>query len=208
MKEIDIENWKRKEHYEFFSRMKSPSLGLTANVRCTNACRKAKENGWSLFAYYLHKSIVTVNSMPEFKYRIVGNKVVECDVVHATTTLLREDETFAFSFIEYDERFEVFAARLQNEIEEVKQSAGLRFSDEHKELNLIRYTTIPWLRFTAMLHPTNFVENESVPRISFGRIFEESGEKYLPLSIEANHALMDGLHVANHFKLFEELMND
>ncbi|RZJ50126.1 MAG: chloramphenicol acetyltransferase, partial [Chryseobacterium sp.] len=35
MKIIDLENWNRKEHFEFFSKMKSPYFGFTTEVECT-----------------------------------------------------------------------------------------------------------------------------------------------------------------------------
>jgi len=55
MKIIDTENWNRKEHFDFFSKMASPFFGIVTEVDCTKAYKKAKENENSFFAYYLHK---------------------------------------------------------------------------------------------------------------------------------------------------------
>ncbi|HCA99658.1 MAG TPA: chloramphenicol acetyltransferase [Porphyromonadaceae bacterium] len=207
MKQINIDTWKRKEHFEFFSAMKSPFLGITANVNCTKAYKEAKEKQVSFFAYYMHKSIAAVNSIPEFKYRIIDNEIYEVDKINVGTTLGRDDQTFAFAYVEYDEKFDIFNESLKAEIESVKNSTGLRFHKEHLRVDLIRYTTIPWLNFTAVLHPTNFNEKDSVPRISFGKMFEENGELFLPVSVEAHHGLMDGYHVCQYFKEFENLLN-
>ncbi|MBP9793280.1 MAG: chloramphenicol acetyltransferase [Flavobacterium sp.] len=208
MKEIDITLWNRKEHYEFFSRMKSPFLGLTANVKCTKAYFDAKEQNHSFFASYLHKSMLTVNSIKEFKYRIIEDSVYELDTINAGTTIGRADKTFAFSYIEFDEDFTIFNSRLQNEILEVKNSTGLRINDDDVKIDLIRHTTIPWLSFNGILHPTNHNQLDSVPKISFGKIFEHEKEKYFPVSVEAHHGLLDGFQICEYFKLFEKALTE
>ncbi len=205
MKEIDIERWNRKEHFQFFSKMDSPFFGLTANVKCTKAYQSVKKANISFFAYYLYYSLHAAHAIKEFKYRIIEDKVFEMDIMHAGATLARKDHTFSFALIEYNDDFNIFCQNLEKEKEAVKNSTGLRLKTD-RGLNLIRYTTIPWVSFTGMLHPTNFKNSESIPRISFGKMFEENGEKYLPVSVEANHGLMDGYHISQYFQLFEELL--
>lgn len=92
MKEIDIANWNRKEHFEFFSKMASPYFGITTEVNCTRAFQKTKENKISFFAYYMHQSIRAVNAIPEFKLRIIDDKVFELAPIDVGTTIERKDE--------------------------------------------------------------------------------------------------------------------
>lgn len=153
MKVVDIASWKRKEHFEFFSKMKSPYFGFTTEVDCTKAYEKAKENGHSFFAYYLHKSMVAVNSVEELKLRIVGDQVILYDEVHGGSTIGRADGTFGFSFFHYSEDFETFNQGLQKEIQSVQNSTGLGISNDVLPINHIRHTTIPWNSFSALLHP-------------------------------------------------------
>lgn len=61
MKIIDIENWKRKEHFNFFSKMASPFFGVVAEVDCTLCYANSKKNEESFFANYLHKSTIALN---------------------------------------------------------------------------------------------------------------------------------------------------
>jgi chloramphenicol O-acetyltransferase len=51
MKVIDFESWNRKEHFEFFSGMKSPFFGFTTEVDCTKAYDDAKEKGYSFMLF-------------------------------------------------------------------------------------------------------------------------------------------------------------
>jgi len=208
MKIIDIENWKRKEHYEFFSKMSSPFFGITTEVDCTIAYDNAKKSGCSFFAYYLHKSMMAVNSVPELKYRILNNQVVELDVIHVGVTIGREDGTFAFIFVNFSEDLETFNNALQKEIEEVKNSSGLRLNGDNEKIDLIRHSTLPWISFSALLHPTNFNNKDTVPKITFGKFSIKDGRKMLPVSIEAHHGLADGYHLGIYLNEFQNRLNE
>ncbi|TCJ13336.1 chloramphenicol acetyltransferase [Flaviaesturariibacter flavus] len=207
MKQIDLESWNRKEHFDFFSSLKSPFFGITAEVDCTNAYAWCRAEGHSFFATYLHRSMVAVNDVPAFRLRLFDGAVYETDTIHAGTTIGREDGTFAFSMITYSPRFSEFLESMQQEIAEVKNSTGLRRHVENGRKDFIRHSTVPWLSFTAILHPTNLDQQESIPKITFGKFREQDGRKWMPVSVEAHHGLMDGLHIGQYFKRFQELLN-
>lgn len=207
MEIINIESWNRKEHFEFFSRMASPYFGITTEVDCTIAYDNAKENGNSFFAHYLHKSMIAVNSAEELRLRIVDNKVALFEKINAGATVGRADGTFGFIFVNFSDDFETFNKELQNEIQTVLNSTGLRLNDDDIKKDLIRHSTIPWTSFTGLLHPTNFDRTESVPKITFGKFSIREGKKYLPVSIEAHHGLVDGFHLAKYLSEFQRQLD-
>ena len=207
MKVIDIESWNRKEHFEFFSKMKSPYFGFTAEVDCTKAYDNAKEKGYSFFAYYLYKSMVAINTVDELKLRMVDDQIILFDEVHVGSTIGREDGTFGFSFFEYSEDFKKFNEGLQNQINIVQNSKGLGISNDVLPINHIRHTTIPWSSFTTILHPTNFDPKECIPKIAFGKFSIKDRRKMMPVSIEAHHGLADGLHLAKYFEEFQKQLD-
>lgn len=207
MKKIDIENWNRKEHFEFFSKMASPYFGFVTEVDCTHAYDFAKRSNQSFYATYFHKSMAAVNSVEELKCRIVDNKVMAFDTIHAGATVGREDGTFGMIFVHFSPDFEAFNAELQSEINEVKNSTGLRLNGDDVKKNLVRYSTVPWNSFTALLHPTNLDKTESVPKITFGKFTIRDGRKYLPVSVEAHHGLVDGFHLAKYLEEFQRLLD-
>ena len=207
MKVIDIETCKRKEHYQFFSGMKSPYFGIVTEVDCTETFQMAKDKNESFFAHYLHKSMIAVNSVEEFGYRIVNDEVITFDVVHAGSTIGRKDGTFGFSFTAFSQDFKIFNTTLQKEIDEVQNCTGLRLKNEDLGVNHIRHSTMPWTQFTGLLHPTDFDRKESIPKIVFGKFSEKNGRKMMPVSIEAHHGLMDGFHLAKYLEEFQKLLN-
>lgn len=204
MKIIDIDTWKRKEHYHFFTAMDSPFFGITTELDCTLAYQKAKENDVSFFAIYLHKSMKAVNAVEELTYRIENNQVVAYPVIHAGATIGREDGTFGFIYVNFSSNFQTFNTDLQKEIEAVHNSTGLRLNNDDLKNDLIRHTTIPWTSFSSVLHPTRFNSKDSVPKITFGKFSSRDGKKYLPVSIEAHHGLLDGLHLSAYLAEFQK----
>ena len=207
MKRIDLATWKRKEHFEFFSKMASPTFGIVTEVDCGECFKNSKENGKSFFASYLHKSMIAVNAVDELRYRIIDNEIIEFEKIHAGITIGREDETFGFGFVNFSSDFETFNAELENEIIAVRNCSGLRLNNDDIKKDLIRHSTIPWNSFSGLLHPTNFDQKESVPKITFGKFIIREGKKMLPISIEAHHGLVDGVHIAKYLNEFQNQLN-
>ncbi|RXG11233.1 chloramphenicol O-acetyltransferase type A [Leeuwenhoekiella aestuarii] len=207
MKKIDLAGWKRKEHYDFFSKMKSPTFGIVTEVNCDQCFKNTQKNGESFFASYLHKSMIAVNAVDELKYRIVDDEIITYEQVHAGITIGRADETFGFGFVHFSSDFKTFNTQLQSEILAVKNSQGLRLNNDDIKTDLIRHSTIPWNSFSGLLHPTNFDEKDSVPKITFGKFTIREGKRMLPLSIEAHHGLVDGIHIAKYLNEFQNQLN-
>ena len=90
---------------------------------------------------------------------------------------------------------------------EVKNCSGLRLNNDDIKKDLIRHSTIPWNSFSGLLHPTNFDQKESVPKITFGKFTIREGKRMLPISIEAHHGLVDGFHMAKYLTEFQNQLN-
>ena len=59
-------------------------------------------------------------------------------------------------------------------------------------------SSLPWLTFSAISLPTP-TPADSNPRITFGKFTQEGDRVLLPVNLTANHALVDGLHLAAFF---------
>ena len=119
--------------------MDEPFFGVTTRVDCTLAYEKSKALGISFFAYYLHKTLLAVNSVENFRYRIHENDVYVFDRIDASATIMREDQTFGFSFIEHADNFNEFAINVKKEIARIQTTTGL-FTRPFTEDNLIHFS--------------------------------------------------------------------
>ena len=204
-KELNIENWNRKEHFEFFSKFEEPFFGATVNIDCTRAYKDCKEEGVSFFLYYLYLATRTVNSIEEFKYRIEGDKVYEYAKINASATISREDNTFGFSHIIYAEDFNSFRQNAEKEMQRIRNGKGLMLDEVRQDE--VHFSALPWIQFSSLSHSRSFKKGDSCPKISFGKLSTEADKKIMPVSIHVHHALMDGFHLGLFVNRFQELLN-
>ena len=204
---LDLENWARKEHFLFFKEFEEPFFGLTLEIDCTKAYANSKELGTSFFVYYLHKTMVAVNTIECFRYRINDDAVYIYDTIDVSATILREDTTFGFSLIEYAPDFKIFAANAFQEIERIQNTSGL-LTREFPNDNLIHFSAVPWINFTSVSHARSYTFPDSCPKISFGKMMlDNDGKRTMSMSIHAHHGLMDGYQVGQFVDCLQELMN-
>jgi len=206
-RKFNPEGWNRKEHFELFSRMDNPYVGVVAEVNCNKAYQYAKTNNISFFALYLHCSMLAENSVEEFKYRLEDGEIFIYDQIDCGTTIGRKDGTFGFAFIPYSNDFKTFNTKLQQEIKEVEECVGLHIKNEDLTLGLIRHSTFPWSKFTGLIQPSNYGTEESIPRIIFGKAYLQGDQMIMPVSVDANHGFVDGLHLAKYLATFEKELN-
>lgn len=201
---LDIENWSRKDQFRFFSRFEEPFFGVTIPINCGHAYQICKAKGYSFFLYYLHASLKAANETEPFRYIIEQDQVFVYDQINASATIDRPDGSFGFSYIDYHPDFIAFSSHAKKVIEEVRNSTGLipAISGE----NVIHYSSIPWLNFTAISHARCFSYKDSCPKITFGKMTEQNGVQQMPVSIHVHHALMDGWHVAQFADRFQDIL--
>ncbi len=205
MRYIDIHTWPRRRHFEIFRAMDCPHFNLCANVDITAFYPAVKQNALSFTVATVYVLARVANAVPEFRYRIRSSQVVEHEVVHPSTTLLTEGDLFSFCTIPYAESFAAFAARAAETIARIKTNPTLE--DEPGQDDLLYMTGIPWVSFTGLMHPIHLHPVDSVPRIAWGKYFVEGDRIKMPLSVQAHHALMDGLHVGRYFEQVQESLD-
>ena len=205
-REIEIEKWNRKTTFEFFRNFENPFFNLTAPVDATNLYQFCKKHKLSFALVSLFYSIKTANEIPEFRLRLVDEKLVQFDSIHATQTILNEDETFSFCYFELKDDVFEFNKAGKKAVEKYKKLKT--FDVESERLDLIYYSVIPWISFTSFKNATRNDFSQTVPRIVFGKLFEENGKLKLPHSVEVHHSMMDGIHVGKYFNLLQQKLDD
>jgi chloramphenicol O-acetyltransferase type A len=204
-REVNIETWSRRTTYEFFKDYEDPFFNFTANVDVTAVYRFCKANRLSFSLTALYCSLIGANDIREFRIRLVDGRLVEFDRIHATQTILNDDETFSFAYFEMKD--DVFEFNKAGKAAIEKYKALKTFDVETVRADLIYYSVIPWVSFTSFKHASRLDNTQTIPRIVFGKMFEDRDRMLMPLSVEANHMIMDGLHVGKFFNRFQQIVN-
>lgn len=184
--------------------MLDPYFAVTVPFDVTKAYRTAKSSGLSFFAKYLHDCMKAINKVDNLRYRIVDDEIVDYDVIHASATFIREDNTFGCSFIEFDDDLSVFSQNVQKEKERIQNSTDL--FPPRNSLDCIHCSAMPWVDFTGHKEPISRMK-DSVPKLAYGKVTNNNGQKMMSVAITANHALVDGYHIGQFVEYFQEYLN-
>ena len=206
-KTINPTNWSRREYFEFFNKFDEPYFGITSQVDCTKLYQKVKDQKESFFIHYLYLCTKALNLVDELHYRFEEGKVVRYDNIHVSSTVGRKDGSFAFTFVQYNDNFEIFKQDILKEIKIVNNTTGLRVNDDAKRNDTIHFSPIPWVNFSSIQHARIFQYKDSVPKICVGKFQTIEDKKLMPISLHAHHGFADGYHAGLFFDHLQKLMN-
>ncbi|MBL8600034.1 MAG: chloramphenicol acetyltransferase [Devosia sp.] len=198
MRFIDMETWPRRSHFQLYRQFDEPHFNICANVDVTEFYPALKARGIAFTVGVLYVLARSANDIPAFRHRIRGDDVVEHEIVHPSTTVLSNDDLFGFCGIDYAANFSSFAAGAASSIAAAKQEPEL--SDGPVRDDVIYTTGIPWVSFTSFAHPTHLHPVDSIPRVAWGKRFEDAGRLKMPLSVQGHHATMDGVHMGRYYE--------
>lgn len=192
---LDMSNYGRRAHFEYFSSMANPYMGLTVELDITDFLAKIRERKYPFFLSFLWCVTRAANSVPELRRRIEGGGIVEFDACRTSHTLSLSDGTYCYCQLSADRPLEDY---LEYAAAEQESSRRERSLDDSNGLDLYFISTLPWLSYTALVQPTP-TPADSNPRLTWGRWFERGGRTLLPFTALCNHALVDGVHLAQFF---------
>jgi len=203
---IDIQSWRRREHFLFFRDFEEPYFGLTVTLDCTATYTESKQSGRSFYLNYLLKILQCCNEISALRLRMpTTNEVWEYEKVHASSTETKVNKTFGYALIPFHTDYLSFQELAEAEIKHVRDSEGLFSTSLGAEprLDVIHFSALPWLNFTSVSHARFFSRLDSVPKITVGKC-EQHGDRYfMPISLHLHHALADGADAAEFFKALE-----
>jgi chloramphenicol O-acetyltransferase type A len=206
MRYIDMETYPRRTHFAFFNAMAYPYVGLTANVDVTKLVNYAKAQGGSSFLACLWAAATAANAIPELRQRIVDGKIVEFDHCDTAHTVALPDKTFNNCRTDCRMSLSEFLVDAGKRQEEAKTQHGF-LSTVEDETPMIFASCMPWVSFTQVIQPTP-IPADSNPRIVFGKYIRQGDQILMPLSLQGNHALIDGWHIGEFYRMFQKLNDE
>lgn len=200
---LDLDIWHRRSAFDFFRGFDIPTFNLCARLDVALLKQAVKDLGvGSLSLAYHFIAIRLANDIAPFRYRLEGERVRVHAAVHGSTTVLRDDDSFGFATLQYNRDFAAFCAQGGQAL----ANGRLRdapFEPSAYETATLHMTTLPWVHFSSYSNARQWGPNDSIPKISFGRIDADGARQWMPLSVDVHHALMDGIHVGRFFEGFE-----
>ena len=209
MKSIDIENWNRKEHFNFFYRMDHPQFNICMDIDITFFLTYINAKEISFYYSMIYAVTKVINDSDDFKYRIRVGKIVLHEKIHPSfTDMDRNNKDNLFKLVTVDLCDDIFDFEKSTKEASQNQKDYFGLDKLRDRDDLIYITCIPWISFTHLSHTISLDKNDSIPRISWGRYYEKDGKILLPFSVQVNHALIDGFHIGKFIEKLQKFLNE
>lgn len=204
---VDIESSPRHEHFHFFRAYERPQWGLCADVDVSvlhSLCKTGMVDSFFLGSLYL--ALEAINNVDELKHRLRGDRVWRHERVHGGSTVLRDDESFAFAYFKFESDFGRFQEDGRGVVDQVR-NVDLPLEPTVGRDDLVYFSVLPWVNFRSFYHARPDDPDDSIPRFVFGKHHEREGARLMPVSIDVHHALVDGIHVGRFFQEFQSKLD-
>lgn len=191
--EFDISSWSRQSTFLFYKDFDDPFFNVTVHLSVDTILKESRESNHSFFYSCMHCCLSIINEIENFKLRFKEDTLVLVKTIHGGSTILYDDGSFGFAYYNYNPDRNNFCD--QASITAQKQKDKKNFDPQNDRIDLVYFSSMPWINFTGVKHAKDSRVNRSIPLISFGKYYEREGKTFLPVNVEVNHALMDGYHL-------------
>lgn len=204
-KEIDIENWKRKDYYEHFSRTIPCTMSLTTKIDITNI----KRLNLKIYPALIFALTKTVNEFEEFRINKNSSGVlgVYTNLYPCYTYLKEGNDLFtnlwSNSIKSYSEFYESYIFDTTKYGDSIKM-----VGKENIPENSFPISMIPWNSFDGFNLNLKNGYDYYLPIFTFGKFILEDKKYLIPLAIQVHHAVCDGFHLCRFIDRVQEIIND
>ena len=204
MKEIDLETWKRRDIFNLYYQYDIPQISLCTPLEVSKVYEFAKSKNLSFYFCMCHIFYTALLKFEEFMIRSIKGKIVIEDCEFANICVKKQDEEiFKIINSRYYSDIEKFCNETKKKLQTQTTFTEPLPSNARKSQVIAYISCTPWFEFTHITHPQDVQRNSFVPHISFDKMkINEKGERWINVSIQVNHAAIDGYLIA---KLLDEV---
>ena len=198
---IDEKTWQRAMHCAVFRNSVEPAFCVTFTADITNFKRMVKEEGLSFTMAMVYAVCRCANDIEAFRYRFVDGKVVLYDRIDTAFTYLNKDTDL----------FKVVNVPMVDDLKEYCELA-LKTPAEQKEYftgplgnDVFQCSPMPWVTYTHISHTNSGKKENATPLFDWGKYYEKDGKILIPVSVQAHHSFVDGLHIGQFVEQLQRL---
>lgn len=189
---IDIEKWKRKQHYNYYLKNVPCTYSMTIKLDITNVIKSQKK----LYSTLLYCISKTVNKYEEFRTILDSEgKVGYFDELYPCYTIFhKENETFSNIWTEYSEDYEVFCKNYKEDMEKYGKNLDI-VAKPDIPVNSFPISMLPWESFEGFNLNLQRGYEYLLPIFTLGKYYQEQDKVFIPLAIQVHHSVCDGFHL-------------
>lgn len=201
---IDEKTWERAMHCMVFRNSVEPAFCVTFEADITNFKRKIKETGFSFTMAMVYAVCKCANQIEAFRYRFLDGQIVLFDRIDTAFTYLNPET----------ELFKVVNVPMIDGIKEYVELAT-KIAQEQKEYftgplgnDVFQCSPMPWVTYTHISHTNSGKKDNATPLFDWGKYYEKGGKFFIPISVQAHHSFVDGLHIGQFVERLQEFFEE
>lgn len=202
-KEIDEKTWERAVHCAVFRNSVEPAFCVTFEIDITDFLYRVKKEGISFTIAMVYAVCKCANEIEAFRYRFLDGKVVLFDKIDTAFTYLNKET----------ELFKVVNVPMCDDMREYIEIAT-RTANEQKEYftgplgnDVFQCSPMPWITYTHISHTNSGKKDNATPLFDWGKYYEKDGQIVMPVSVQAHHSFVDGIHIGKFANRLQQYMN-
>lgn len=190
-KVIDESTWNRAMHCKIFRNSIEPCFCVTFEADITIFKSLVKAQGVSFTLAMVYAVCKCANEIEAFRYRFVDGQVVLYDRIDTSFTYLNpETELFKVVNVPMIDDLKEYCAVAEKTVKEQKEYFTGALGND-----VFQCSPMPWVTYTHISHTNSGKKDNATPLFDWGKYYEKDGKTVIPISVQAHHSFVDGLHI-------------
>ncbi len=199
---IDEKTWPRAMHCMIFRNSVEPNFCVTFDVDVTNFRNKVKKLNLSFTLAMVYAVCTCANEIEQFRYRFVDGNIVLFDTIDTSFTYLnKETELFKVVTVPLIDSLEEYCLLAFNTAESQKD-----YFKGPLGKDVFQCSAIPWIPYKHISHTISGQKDNATPLFDWGKYVERDGKIIMPLSVQAHHSFVDGIHVGRFYEALQKFL--
>ncbi len=202
---INMENWPRKEHYQYYTHKLKIEFNMTVPINITNLLDFCHTNEYKFYPAIIYCATKVLNQIENFRMFLdeQGNLCVWDTIIPSYTIFHEDDKTFSDCWSDYSEDFTTFYHTITKDMNTYKNTKGIKVKD-HQPPNFYCISCTPWTSFTSYNSRVANGEPTYFPIITIGKYEKNATKTMLPVNLTIAHAVCDGYHAGLFFEYLQD----
>ena len=203
-KVIVEKTWDRAMHCMVFRNSIEPASCVTFEADITNFRHVIKEQELSFTMAMVYAVCRCANEIEAFRYRFADGQIVLFDRIDTAFTYLNKGT----------ELFKVVNVPFIDDLKEYCELA-LKTANEQKEYltgplenDVFQCSPMPWVTYTHISHTNAGKKDNATPLFYWGKYYEKDGRTMIPVSVQAHHSFVDGLHIGQFVERLQKYFDE
>lgn len=203
-KVIDESTWDRAMHCMVFRNSVEPAFCVTFEADITNFKGKIKKEGLSFTLAMVYAVCRCANEIEALRYRFLDGQIVLYDQIDTAFTYLGKDsELFKVVNVPFvDDLTEYATLAKQTAEQQTAYFTGPLGND------VFQCSPLPWVAYTHISHTNSGKKDNATPLFDWGKYYEKDGKILIPISIQAHHSFVDGIHVGQFVEKLQRYFDE